>query len=115
MKDFTTPDYINPVMGELRAFYTPVTDNAVLRALNCNLIMQSNHTRNALVVRAGQPFYYYSTSPAMKQIYKDIEDYANYASTEDGELDEWQWSEKQRVQAAIRDRLIAKYAGGKAA
>ena len=113
MKDFTTPEYIDPVIAYFSALYTPVTDKRVMNALHCDLLMQSNHSRNAYVLRAGEPFY--TSVHPVREIYNEIHEYAEYASTEDGELDEWSWNEQTRVNAAIRDRLIAKYAGGKAA
>jgi hypothetical protein len=105
MKDFTTAEYIDPVIAVFKALYHPITDKSVCDALNCDLVMQSNHSRNAFCVRAGEPFY---TSVA-NDVYKQIKDYAEYASTEDGELDGWGWNEQQRVQHKIRDRLIEIY------
>lgn len=110
MKEFTTPEYITPIIGEINAFYTPIIDKTVNAALNCNMLLQSNHTKNALVIRAGQPFYYYAGSPTTKELYRELKSYAEAAETYPGELDRWMWDEKTRIQNAIRDAILAKYA-----
>lgn len=109
MKDFTTPEYINPILAEIRALYTPIIDKAVNAALNCDMLLQSNHTRNAYTIRAGESFYYYSTSAATKALYKELSEYAKAAETEPGELDTWTYYEEKRIQNAIRDAIIKEY------
>ena len=109
MKDYTTPEFINPILNEIKALYTPIIDKTVNAALNCDLLMQSNHTRNAYIIRAGAPFYYYSTSPATKALYKELDEYTKAAETEPGELDTWKYAEEKRIQNAIRDAIIKEY------
>lgn len=108
MKDFTTADYINPIIGYFKAFYTPVKDKKILEALNCTVLLKKNRVNEYKAIRAKQPLYTYN--PAVKELYAEIADYAEYASTEPGELDEWMYNEEERVQETIRDRLIEIYA-----
>lgn len=110
MKAFYTPEHITPIIAEINAFYKPITDRVVMRALNCDLLLQSNTTRNAYTVRAGQPFYY--NRGAVKELMQEVRDYAKTAETEPGELDDWTWNEQNRIMCAIRDALLKKYTGG---
>lgn len=111
MKDFTTPEYITPIIEEIKARFYPVTDNCVKAALNCDLLMQNRRSRDAFCVRAKQPFYYFSSSNgAMQRVYEKIKEYTEYAETEPGELHKWQYNEEKRVQHAIRDALLTLYA-----
>jgi len=109
MKDFTTSEFLNPILTEIKAFYTPIIDKTVNAALNCDMLLQSNHTRNAYIIRTGESFYYYSTSPATKTLYKELDEYTKAAETEPGELDAWKYAEEKRIQNAIRDAIIKEY------
>ena len=106
MKDFTTSEYIDPIIAAYKALYDPITDKRVLNALHCDLLLQSHHSRDAQAVRAGEAFY----SHFFKDVNSEIDEYAEYASTYKDELSEWKWNEKQRVHHAIRDRLLEMYA-----
>ena len=108
MKDFTTPEHITPIVAELCALYTPITDKIVLDALCCNLILQHNHSKNALVIRAGAPLSFHSASH--KELLQEVKDYAETAETCAGELDMWQYNEEKRIMCAVRDNLLQKYA-----
>lgn len=108
MKDFTTADYINPIIGYFKAFYTPVKDRRTLEALNCTVLLKKNRVNEYKAIRANEPLYTFNNP--VKELYAEVADYAEYASTEPGELDEWRYNEEERIQAAIRDRLIEIYA-----
>lgn len=112
MKTFSTPEYITPIINVISALYDAITDPVVCSALHCDLLLQSHHSRNALAVRRDQPFYFGSSCGLVKELYNDIKDYSETASTYDGELDSWRYAEEQRVQHAIRDALLAKYVKG---
>lgn len=107
MKDFTTKEYITPIIDEINALYKPITEKAILEALHCDLLLQSKHTKNAYAVRAKQPFYY--SFGLADKLFKTVEKYASTAETENGELDTWLYSEKKRINEAIRDALLLKY------
>lgn len=109
MKDFTTPDHINPIIGYFKAFYTPVKDKRTLEALNCTVLLKRAKLNEYKAIRANDAFYAYNI--AVKELYSEVEDYADYASTEPGELDQWRYNEESRIQTAIRDRLIEVYGG----
>ena len=108
MKDFTTTDYIEPIIGYFKAFYTPVRDKKTLEALNCTVLLKRARVNEYKAIRANEAFYAYN-SP-VKELYAEVEDYAEYASTEPGELDQWRYNEEKRIQTAIRDRLIEVFA-----
>ena len=108
MKDFTTKEYIDPIIAQVKAFYTPIKDPVILKALNCTVLLKNNHTRDYKAVRKQDYFFLYN--PAIKDLYAEVKDYANYASTEPGELDTWEIQEKDRIQETIRDRIIEIYA-----
>ena len=92
MKDFTTEEYIKPVLGWFRAMYYPITDEVVLKALHCDLLLQRNNSRNAIAVRKDEVFY--TSCPPANEVYDEIKRFAEVASTEDGELDDWAWQEE---------------------
>ena len=108
MKDFTTPEYITPIIAEISALYTPVINPAVNKALNCNMLLQHNHSRNALVIRENETFYY--SRGAARELLQEVKSYAETAETYPGELDRWTWDEETRIMSAVRDAIINKYA-----
>jgi len=108
MKQFTTNEYIDPIIAEVKAFYTPIKDPVVLKALNCNVLLQKNRTRDCKAIRSNDYFFIYT--PSVKELYAEVKDFAEYASTEPGELDKWEMQEMDRIQKTIRDRLIEIYA-----
>lgn len=105
MKDFTTPEYITPIINEISALFTPITDRVITTALHCDLLLQNNHSRNAYAITAGEPFYYRGT----KALLQELKSYAETAATEAGELDAWMYREESRIHEAIRDTLLATY------
>lgn len=108
MKDFTTNEYIDPVITYFKALYTPIKDAKVLECLNCTVLLKYNHANNYKAIRKGEAFY--TLCQPVKDLYQEVRDYAEYASTEPEELDEWRYREEQRIQHTIRDRLIEIYA-----
>lgn len=104
MKSFTTAEYIDPIITYFMALYTPIKDKKVLEALHCNVLLQSNHSNNAYAIRRDNPFY--CSNHITRELYKELSDYAESASTYDGELDGWRYAEQDRIQHTIRDRLI---------
>ena len=107
MKDFTKQEYIEPIISIYRALYTPIKDKSVLNALHCDVLLQSHYSKNAIAVRHDDCFY---GSTGIKDLYAEVTEYAKSASTYDGELSDWEWQEKDRIQLAIRDRLIEAFA-----
>ncbi len=109
MKDFTTAEYVNPVLGWYRAMYHPITDKVVLDALQCDLVLQHNHTRDAKAVRKNGSFAipHYITD----DVYEEIDNYAKAVSTYEDELSDWAWREKIHFSHAVRDGLLKEYLG----
>ena len=108
MKSFTTPEYIEPIITHFKAFYTPIKDKAILTALNCDVLLKNNHSGDYKAIRNRDCFYVYCTP--VKDVYNAIQDFANYASTYEGELDQWMYDEQERLQNTIKNRLIELYA-----
>lgn len=113
MKDFTTAEYVNPVLEWYRTKYHPITDKTVLDALHCDLVLQRNDNRYTVTVRRGDLFYTYDYpfQQVEREIDKYAEQYAELLSTEYGDLEDWVVSEKLRFAFAIRDALIKEYLG----
>ena len=109
MKDFTTPEYITPIIKEIESNYTADTNPAP--AMNCKVIFTKKGTRTTFCVRENTSFYYSmdGRSAALKNLHAIILKYSNAAETTPGELDSWYYRELERVQHAIRDTLILKY------
>ena len=114
MKDFTTPEYITPVINEIEKNYYPIINNAINNSLNCVCILQNKTGRAAYAIRPGKTFYYSHNgkSAALKALYTAIDAWTEAAETEPEELFLWNIREKDRIQDAIRDALIKKYANG---
>ena len=109
MKDFTTLEYITPIIEEIKAAYTPEYSPAVLSALDCIVILNKKRSRNSLAIRTPDKGGFYYSSPATRKVYKALAEYAASAETEPGELDRWTWKEHTRIQEAIRAALIKEY------
>lgn len=109
MKDFTTPEYIAPIIEEIKTEYSPEYSPAALRALDCIVILNKKRSRNSLAIRTPDKGGFYYSSPATRKVYKAVADYAAAAETEPGELDQWTWKEHTRIQEAIRAALIKEY------
>ena len=107
MKDFTSQAFINPIIDEIKIEYTANKNKRTLHALNCDVLLEGKK-RNCHAVRANQPFHIFTAK--VKELYKQVADYSEYASTYSGELDVWRYNEQERIQHAIRDRLIEIYA-----
>lgn len=109
MKDFTTPEYINPIIEEIKTEYSPEYSPAALKALDCIVILNKKRSRNSLAIRTPDKGGFYYSSPATHKVYKALAEYAAAAETEPGELDRWTWKEHTRIQEAIRAALIQEY------
>jgi len=109
MKDFTTPEYITPIIEEIKTEYIPDYSPAALSALDCIVILNKKRSRNSLAIRTPDKGGFYYSSPATRKIYKALAEYAAAAETEPGELDRYTWNEHKRIQEAIRAALIQEY------
>lgn len=105
MRDYTTNGHINPVIEEITEKY--YIETAYNKYLDCDLLLKSASTNDAYIVRKSNDFYLNIKS--IKQLIKDINDYANYAATYEGELYLWSLREINRALNAIRDTLILKF------
>ena len=106
MKNFTTPEYITPIIEEIKTIYKPAGGPEALRALNCLALLQQRRGRAYMAIRtpeAGAFFYY---GKAARKVYAELESWTAAAETEPGELDRWRWAEENRIQEAIREALI---------
>lgn len=109
MKDFTTPEYIIPIIEEIKTAYTPEYSPAALKALNCIVILNKNRSRDCIALRTPDKGGFYYSSPATSKVYKALTNYAAAAETEPGELDRYIFEEHKRIQEAIRAALIQEY------
>lgn len=107
MKDFTTTEFIKPIIEEFTSVYKNITTDYYKKHLNCDLLFEKGK-HNATAVRRNQAFHYYGKS--VIELEKKIRDFAKCAETYEGELDKWEWNEEERVQNAIRDELLKLYA-----
>ena len=109
MKTFTTPDYINPIIEEIKTTYTASYSPATLAALDCIALLKKNKSRDALALRTSDRCFYYSEGPAIRALYKTVAEWTKAAETYPGELDLWEVREHKRIQEAIRAALIETY------
>ena len=111
MKRFDTAAHIAPVLNEIKALYTPEYGGTVLKALDCVVVLNKRHTRDAIAVRTPDKgsFNYYSGN-AIKALFKDLAAWKRAAETYQGELDAWSYQEERRIMEAIRTALIKEYA-----
>lgn len=109
MKDFTKPEYITPIMDEIRELYKPVYTPRTLNALDCIVLLQKRKGRDCFALRTPDKgaFYYYSES--MKNLFSEIAQFAEAAETYIGELDGWMYAEERRAMEAVRTALIDEY------
>lgn len=107
MKDFTTKEYIKPIIDEIKRKYTPAkASKAALDCLHCIAILKRNGTRECIALRPGEPFFIWQHIETVKELYSTLQSWTEAAETEPGELDAWMYREEDRIQAAIRDALI---------
>ena len=108
MKDFTTSDYITPILTEIKKDFYLTTDEATRNYFNCSLLLTHATTRSAYLVSPEKSLYI----PGLKSFRKlciNIQDYTTAAETTPGELDAWMGNELNRVFLAVRDALIKEY------
>lgn len=109
MKSFTTPEYINPILEEIRRSYTPQYNKKSLAALDCVVLLQKRKGRDCIALRTPNKgaFYYYSDT--VKSLFSEVRSYAEAAETYAGELDTWRFQEQQRIMEAVRAALLEEY------
>lgn len=76
MKDFTTPEYIAPIIEEIKTEYSPEYSPAALSALDCIVILNKKRSRNSLAIRTPDKGGFHYSSPATRKVYKALADYA---------------------------------------
>lgn len=109
MKDFTTPEYIAPIMDEIRTLYKPITDRATCTCLDCIVLLQKRTSRDALAVREPSKGAFYYSGPAARDLFRKLDEWTQAAETEPAELDRWKWYEQKNIMEAIRTALIDEY------
>ena len=109
MKTFTTPEYITPIIEEIKTTHTASYSPATLAALNCIVLLKKNRSRDALALRTPKKGGFFYWSETVKALYKDLESWTQAAETEPGELDRYMYTEHKRIQEAIRAALIETY------
>ena len=109
MKDFTTPEYITPIIQEIKATYTPEYHQSVLNALRCIVVLNKNGSRDALAIRTPAEGAFYITNRATRKVYAELKAWKEAAETEPGELDRWKYNEEFRIMETVRVALIAEY------
>ena len=114
MRDFTTPDYIRPVICEIFTDYEPEnTHPATLKALDCIAILKQKNGRGCIAIRTPDKgaFNYYC-HPAINNLLKAVSDFAETVETHPGQLHEWEYQEERRIMEAIRKGIIEKIQKG---
>ncbi len=107
MKDFTTPEYITPVIEEIKEKYFLVDpDQTVKKCLNCVGLLHRKATNEYIALRTGGPFFIWQHITTIKKLYKDLETWTKAAEAYTGELDTWRDREEDAIQHAIRNQLI---------
>ena len=113
MKDFTTDNYINPIIQEIKALYTIVKDNNLKVYFdkindNCKLLLCFQNLYSPVYVNSDMPILP-KTPQTLKALYREIDNYSSYAATYTGELDQWNDHEKDLVLEAIKQKLLSLY------
>lgn len=107
MKDFTTTEYITPVIEEIKEKYFLVNpDQTVKKCLNCVGLLHRKTTNEYIALRTGGPFFIWQHITTIKNLYNVLKEWTKAAETYSGELDPWRYREEDAIQHAIRDRLI---------
>lgn len=109
MKTFATPEYIKPIIDEIKANYTPENSPATLAALDCVALLHKIGSRDYMAIRTPEKGGFYYHSKATKVLFSNIEAWKEAAETEPGELDKWFYNEEKRILDAIRVALIDEY------
>ena len=114
MKDYTTPEYIAPIINEIEKhfFIDQAPKNAFL--ININIILtaadEPGPGRTCFLIgpeNAGN----IPTTAALLNLYNKIDEYTEAVETYPGELHNWSKSEKDRATLAAGTALIKKYSG----
>lgn len=108
MRDFTSPEYIKPVITDILSNYTP--DFSLNEYFRCICIMNRNGSNEGFMLKDNQdwtnrlePIMY---SNKALELHKAIEDYAEAVETYETELFYWTISEQKRADQAIINALI---------
>lgn len=109
MKTFATPEYIKPIIDEIKANYTPENSPATLAALDCVALLHKIGSRDYMAIRTPEKGGFYYHSKVTKALFSDIEAWKEAAETEPGELDGWMYAEERRAMEAVRAALIDEY------
>lgn len=112
MKDFTTSDYITPILEDISGHYFIDKAPAHIREyFKCILVLtpaKDEETHDAYFIseerRAALP-----DLETLQQLFAEIDDYTAAAETYPGELFYYNYHEKNRVISAMYKALILKY------
>lgn len=106
MKKFYTPEYIAPIIDEIKSKFEPETRPEVLKALNAKLLLKNKKSNDYRVIRETCFFYY---GEATRKLYKELDTWTEAAETEPGELDTWKYKEQDRIQEATRKAILNEF------
>ena len=109
MKAFYAPEYIKPVLDEIRILYKPTGSPAAFKALRCKAILQKRTGRDCIAIREPDEGGFYYSGPAMRELLKAAQEWSEAAETEPGELESWLYQEERRIMEAVRQALINEY------
>lgn len=110
MRDFTTKECIEPIVNLYLSAFTPNKDKAVLEYLNCDALLTHKKSNQVMIIRRNNVDYPELITIPLRELYSQIERFADLASTYDGELDKWCIDEHRRVNKAINNSLIERIA-----
>ena len=105
MKDFTTLEHITPALIEIKNKYQIKSDSIYKEYFNCDLLLKKNIGNDCIILNRSKDLFIPGIE-SIQTIFKAIDAYTEAAETYTGELNIWNYKEKQRVYNTIRDRLI---------
>ena len=111
MKDFTTADYIKPIVDEIsRKYYIDRPTKEVKAIFNCDLVLTpaAENTRNRFLINPDRD----TLLPDIYQflhVFQEIKLFSKLVETYPGELDQWQDREKDRVIKGTYNELLRQY------
>ena len=108
MIDFSSIEYIAPVIEEIKGKYYIENDSTIKKYFNCDLLLHHANSNNCIIVRHTDDFYI-SGIHALNKLLMQLTDYVIKVQTYTGELDDYEKNQEKKIYNAIRDKLIAEF------
>lgn len=114
MKDYTTPEYIAPILEDIESHFFIDQAPQIKFLNNINIILtaadETGPGVTCYLIGPENPENIPTTS-ALLNLYRSIDEYTEAVETYPGELHNWSKSEKDRATLAAGTALIKKYSG----